>query len=63
MDTASPACPEHPSSLDIMSMTFAAVIWDADDPCSANTAYEPGSPFTIVSSEYDSAFVFPILWL
>ena len=33
-DTASAACPAHPCSLDIMSMTFAAVIWDADDPCS-----------------------------
>ena len=43
-DDASAACPEHPGSLDIMSMTFAAVIWDADDPCSVNTAYEPESP-------------------
>ena len=37
-DTASAACPEHPGSLDMISMTFAAVIWDADDPCSVNTA-------------------------
>ena len=29
-----------------MSMTFAAVIWDADDPCSVNTAYVPQSSFT-----------------
>ena len=34
-DTASAACP---GSLEIMSMTCAAVIWDADDPCSVNTA-------------------------
>ena len=27
---ASAACPEHPGSLDIMSMTFAGVIWDAE---------------------------------
>ena len=46
-DTASAACPEHPGSLDIVSMTFAAVIWDADDPCSVNTAYEPESSFTM----------------
>ena len=37
-DTASAACPAHPSSLDMISMTFAAVISDADDPCSVNTA-------------------------
>ena len=32
------ACPAHPGSLDMISMTFAAVICDADDPCSVNTA-------------------------
>ena len=32
------ACPEHPGSLDMTSMTFAAVICAADDPCSVNTA-------------------------
>ena len=32
-DTASAACPAHPCSLDIMSMIFAAVICDTDDPC------------------------------
>ena len=37
-DTASAACPAHPDSLDMISMTFAAVICDADDPCSVNTA-------------------------
>ena len=37
-DTASAACPAQPGSLDIMSMTFAAVMCDADDPCSVNTA-------------------------
>ena len=26
-DTVSAACPAHPGSLEIMSMTFAAVIW------------------------------------
>ena len=37
-DAASAACPEHPGSLDMISMTYAAVIRDADDPCSVNTA-------------------------
>ena len=37
-DTASAACPAHPGSLDMISMTFAAVIGDADVPCSVNTA-------------------------
>ena len=37
-DTASAACPSHPGSLDMISMTFAAVICDADDPCAVNTA-------------------------
>ena len=32
-DTASAACPAHPGNLDMISMTFAAVICDADDPC------------------------------
>ena len=30
-----------------MSMIFAAVICDADDPCSAKTAYDPESSFTM----------------
>ena len=37
-DTASAACPAQPGSLDMISMTFAAVICDADDPCSVNAA-------------------------
>ena len=37
-DTASAACPAHPGSLEMISMTLAAVICDADDPCSVNTA-------------------------
>ena len=44
-DTASAAFPEHPGSLEIMSMILAAVICDADDPCSVNTAYDPESFF------------------
>ena len=37
-DTASAACPAHPSNLEMISMTYAAVMCDADDPCSVNTA-------------------------
>ena len=37
-DTASAACPAHPGSLDMISITFAAVIYDADEPCNVNTA-------------------------
>ena len=37
-DTASAACPVQPGSLGMISMTFAAVICDVDDPCSVNTA-------------------------
>ena len=33
----------------MMSMTPAAVICDADDPCSVNAAYEPESSFTMSS--------------
>ena len=40
-DTASAACRARPGSLDMIPMTFTAVICDADDPCSVNTAYEP----------------------
>ena len=37
-DTASAAGPAHPRNLDMISMTVAAIICDADDPCSMNTA-------------------------
>ena len=37
-DTASAACPAQPGNLEMISMTFAAVTCDADDPCSVNTA-------------------------
>ena len=56
-DAASAACPEHPGSLDVMSMTFSAVIQDAHGPCSVNTAHEPESSFTTSPSEYDTACI------
>ena len=49
-ETASAACPAHPGSLEMMSMTFAVVICDAadpDDPCSVNTPCDPESSFTM----------------
>ena len=36
-DAASAACPAHPSSLAMTSITVAAVICDADEPCPGNT--------------------------
>ena len=45
-DPASPACPAHLGSLDVTSRTLAAVMCDAEDPCSVNTAHEPESSFT-----------------
>ena len=46
-DTASAVCPAHLGSLEIMSMTFAAVICVADEPCSVNTANDFESFFTM----------------
>ena len=40
------ACPSQPGNL---KMILAAVICDADDPCSVNTAYDPESSFTVLS--------------
>ena len=46
-DTASAACPARPGSLGVRSVTFAAVVCDADDPCSVNIAEDPESSFTM----------------
>ena len=32
------ACPSQSGNLAITSTTFEAVIWDAEEPCSVNTA-------------------------
>ena len=37
-DTASAACPSQPGNLEMISLILAAVIGDAEDPCSVNTA-------------------------
>ena len=36
------SCSAHPGSLDLTSVTFAAVICDAEDLCSVYVAYDPG---------------------
>ena len=41
--------------LDMISMTLAAVICDAGDPCSVNTAHEPEIIFHNATLEYDPA--------
>ena len=46
-DIASAACPSQSGSRAITSITFAAVICDADEPCSVNTAQAPESSFTM----------------
>ena len=46
-DTASAACPAHPGSLAMASIGFAAVICDADEPCSVKTAWAPETSFTL----------------
>ena len=46
-DTASAACPSQSGNLAITSISFAAVIWDADEPCSEKTAWAPESSFTM----------------
>ena len=46
-DTASAACPSQSGNFATKSMTFAAVMCDADDPWSVNTACDPESSFTM----------------
>ena len=57
-DTASAACPWQPGYLAITSMIFAAVIWDANDPCSVKTAQAPETPFTWHMSINDAKWTF-----
>ena len=46
-----------------MSMTFAAVICDADDPCSVRAAFEPESSFTASPRSTTRPFCVLELWL
>ena len=57
-DTASAAWPAHPGSLDMISMTFAAVICDAGDPWSSFGEYciRAWIVFYNITSEYNSTF-------
>ena len=61
-DTVSAACPAHPGNLATTSITFAAIICEADDHSSVNTAYAPRVIFYCVSSEHDLSFAFLALW-
>ena len=47
----------------MISMIFAAVICDADDPCSVNTGKDTEIVFYNITSEYNSTFVFLVLCL
>ena len=62
-DTASAACPAHPGSLAMTSITFAAVMCDADDPCSVNTAYDPEPSFTMSPRSTTLPWYSGKLWL
>ena len=46
-DTASAASPSQSGKLAITSSTYAAVIWDAGEPCSAKTAQAPESSLSM----------------
>ena len=54
--------PAQSRSMAMTSITCASVIWDADEPCSVNTAQEPESSFTMSPSEHDSSFTLLKCW-
>ena len=66
-DTASAACPSQPGNLEMISMTFAAVICDADDPCwwplFSEYCIRSFIIFHNITSECNSTFVFWVLCL
>ena len=51
----------NPGNLDMISMIFAAVICDADEPCSVKTAWAPESSYTMFT-EHECAFVLLKFW-
>ena len=55
-DTASAACPSQPGGLAMSSITFAAVVWDADEPCSVKLHWLQSHPSQCLP-EHDSASV------
>ena len=62
-ETASGACPSQSGNRAITSMTFAAVICDADEPCSVRKdCIGSRVVFYNVTSEYDSSFILLIFW-
>ena len=56
-DAASAAGPSQPGNLAITSITFAAVIWGADEPCSVKTAWAPESFFYATPHFFEVAYV------
>ena len=60
-DTASAACPAQTGNLVMISMTYAAVIWEADDPFSMNNCIRSRIIFHNITSECNSTFVFLVL--
>ena len=56
-DTASAACPSQSGNLAKTSITFSAVIWDADEPCSVKNCVGSTVVFYNVTTEHDSASV------
>ena len=46
-ETALVACPPRLGGIDVVSIIFATVICDADDPCSVNSACDPESSLFI----------------
>ena len=60
-DIASALCPSQPGNLAITSIIFAAVGWDADEPCSVNIASAPESSFLFVSLWFQNSSLLLIL--
>ena len=53
-DIASAACPSRSGSRAMTSITSAAVIRDADERCSINTAWAPGVVFHNIASKHNT---------
>ena len=62
-DTAPAACPAQPGSLEMISMTLAAVICDADVPCSVTIVHKTQNRLYNITSECNSTLVFLVLCL
>ena len=56
------ACSSQSGYLGITSITFAAVIWDADEPCSVKDALAPESFFCHVATEHRLCLCTSEIW-